>query len=417
MKGHCIGRIIGGKSLRTGVFVSAACAAALTAADTSAPQVRNVSVAQDAITHLVTVTYEIDKPAVVTMDVTTNGVSIGGGNLWYQAGDVNRLVKDAAGTKTITWQPDKAWPGKFTDPGVEVRAVVTAWATNAPPDYMVVDLSAKSNVTYYACAEAVPYGVTNDLYKTTSVVMRKIPACQVVWNMGSAGSAHKILISEDYYLGIFELTRGQATTASLATFTTALTKPYSNFQFNNVRSQNSWPNSVSQGDVASSSSLYLGKLKARTGVRFDLPTRAQWEFACRAGSGYAIYATENDPTGCNAANTTHDTYNDTLAWNSNNSSATTHPVGEKVPNLWGLYDMLGNVWEMVLDWYGGTPVYDESGVTTDFGGASSGTQSQRYICGACYTQAVPLITHQAAQICNQSFATTGARLWAPCEAK
>lgn len=113
---------------------------------------------------------------------------------------MNRLVKDAAGTKTITWQPDKAWPGEFTDPGVEVRAVVTAWATNAPPDYMVVDLAAKSNVTYYACAEAVPYGVTNDLYKTTSLVMRKIPAGQVVWNMGSAGSAHKILISNDYYL-------------------------------------------------------------------------------------------------------------------------------------------------------------------------------------------------------------------------
>ena len=392
--------------------------AVMSASGSTAPQVSNVSITQHAVTHLVTVTYEIDKPAVVTMDVTTNGVSIGGENLWYQAGDVNRLVKDAAGTKTITWQPDKAWPGKFTDPGVEVRAVVTAWATNAPPDYMVVDLAAKSNVTYYACAEAVPYGVTNDLYKTTSLVMRKIPAGQVVWNMGSAGSAHKILISNDYYLGIYEVTRGQASAAGINTYTTTLTLPHASMQFNNIRGQTSWPNNPAQGNYSDG---YLGTLRTRTGVRFDLPTRAQWEFACRAGSGYTLYASKSSPTGQNAANTSSDTYCNSISWNKNNSGSTAKPVGEKIPNLWGLYDMIGNVWEMVLDWYGGTITWDDSGVTTDLPGAPSGTNSQRYICGGTgvgsYAVAVPTTLSQAGQACNQGLATTGWRLWAPCEAK
>ena len=94
---------------------------------------------------------------------------------------------------------------------------------------------------------------------------------------------------------------------------------------------------------------WLGK---KTGLSVQLPTEAQWEYACRAGS-----------TGAYAGDL------DSMAWYNDNSGNKTHPVGTKKANAWGLYDMHGNVWEWCADWYGDYP----SGSVTDPAGASSGT--------------------------------------------
>jgi len=97
---------------------------------------------------------------------------------------------------------------------------------------------------------------------------------------------------------------------------------------------------------------------------YRLPTEAEWEYACRAGTttAYNTGASINDNTG----------------WYSDNSGATTHPVGQKPANAWGLYDMHGNVWEWCWDWYDDYP----SGAQTDPVGASSG--SYRVLRGGCW---------------------------------
>jgi formylglycine-generating enzyme required for sulfatase activity len=75
-----------------------------------------------------------------------------------------------------------------------------------------------------------------------------------------------------------------------------------------------------------------------------LPTEAEWEYACRAGTATPLYS--GKPLTSEAGFCPH---LDGLAWYDKNSGSTTHPVGDKQPNDWGLYDMLGNVWEWCED--------------------------------------------------------------------
>jgi formylglycine-generating enzyme required for sulfatase activity len=90
---------------------------------------------------------------------------------------------------------------------------------------------------------------------------------------------------------------------------------------------------------------------------FSLPTEAQWEYACRASSTTA-YGFGDSPEQLKD-----------YAWYSENSGGNTHEVGTKKANLWGLYDMYGNVWEWCSDWYG-TYI---SGSLTDPIGVSNGS--------------------------------------------
>jgi formylglycine-generating enzyme required for sulfatase activity len=112
-----------------------------------------------------------------------------------------------------------------------------------------------------------------------------------------------------------------------------------------------WP---SCGHAADASS-FMGKLQTKTGLTFDLPTEAQWEYACRAGTTTSLNSGKNMMSG------DFDDAMDEVGryWYNGGSGYSqdctpdngTAKVGSYLPNAWGLYDMHGNVWEFCLDWY------------------------------------------------------------------
>ena len=100
---------------------------------------------------------------------------------------------------------------------------------------------------------------------------------------------------------------------------------------------------------------FISRLNSRTGKQYRLPTEAEWEYACHSGGKNEEY--------CGGDNI------DAVAWYKGNSWGKTHPVGQKQPNGLGIYDMSGNVWQWVQDWYG--PDYPSSDNNPQ--GASSGS--------------------------------------------
>ncbi len=357
------------------------------------PTVSNVLLSRDAATHLVTVTYDLaDADAIITLDVTTNGVSVGDANLTMVSGDVNRLVYQGTGRK-IVWRPDAALASYEAD----ARAVVFAWTQSNPPDYLAVNLSITNELRYYTSTNALPYGgLANDVYRKDILLMRRIPAKDVTWWMGQranekGGSSyktretrHKVTLTNDYWMGVFEFTYGQwrrVQAYSGGYFTNMWyreTRPVESVSYKDIRGANTYENWPISSVVSADS--FLGKLRAHSGIEaLDLPTDAQWEYACRAGTAEALYS------GFDISNTSNDPQASLLARHYENGgkgapspesmcgpSHGTAKVGSYRPNAWGLYDMLGNVYEWCLDRCESTPTIG-SADTIDPVGPTTGT--------------------------------------------
>ena len=356
------------KALRTRVFASAI--ALMTAAATAEPVVKSESVSVAMSNDTVVISYELETdPGVVTVDIQTNGVSIGGRHLTYFGGDVNRLLD--VGPHVMTWKPYKAWPGVKIADGL--TAVVTAWPTNAPPDYMAVHLTATETVRYYANAESVPFGVTNDMYKTDWLLMRKIPAANVTWRMGSPTSetgryekrekARLVTLTNDFYIGVYpctqrqyELIRGDRP-SKFNNNAYYATRPVQSLAYNTLRGESptyDWPTT----GHAVSPTGFLGLLRVHSGIQsFDFPGDAEWEFACRAGTGTAIYGSSLAAIARYGKDAGSDA----------DTTKGTAAVGSYEPNAFGLYDMIGNIFEYCRDWFAET--------TQDFDSLTGATAS------------------------------------------
>jgi formylglycine-generating enzyme required for sulfatase activity len=140
--------------------------------------------------------------------------------------------------------------------------------------------------------------------------------------MKHEGPQHEVTISKPFYMGMTEVTQAQYE-AVMGTNPSAFRGPANPVE------------KVSWDDAAA----FCRRLSSKTGKTFRLPTEAEWEYACRAGSKTRFSFGDSD-------NALGD-----YAWWQGNSGARPNPVGRKKPNAWGLYDMDGNVKEWCADWY------------------------------------------------------------------
>jgi formylglycine-generating enzyme required for sulfatase activity len=215
---------------------------------------------------------------------------------------------------------------------------------------------------------------------TNSIGMKLVLIPKGTFLMGSPESEegrdsdetqHEVTFSQGYYLGIHEVTQAQ--------YEQVMGKNPSYFDRDKVAVPQSHPvEQVSWGDAVEFCKR-LSELpeEKKAGRVYRLPTEAEWEYACRAGSKSAYSCGENS------------TLLVDQAWLKGNSNEKNHPVGEKKPNAWGLFDMHGNVWEWCSDWYEQYP----AGAVTDPVGPRMG--SARVFRGGCW--------HHEAATCRSAF--------------
>ena len=197
--------------------------------------------------------------------------------------------------------------------------------------YMIVDLTklGRSAVSYL---DETPKDGWADEYRTNKIAFRKIAPGSFNYMPGKS-----FVITKPFYIGIFEVTQKQyetITKVNPSEFKGDM-RPVERVSYLDIRGKKegvNWPR-----DNRVDGDSYLGQMRQRFGLEFDLPTEAQWEYACRAGTtgDFNVDGVEMVKLG---------------KCQENGGEVDHHvKVGSFLPNAWGLYDMHGNVWEWCLD--------------------------------------------------------------------
>ena len=229
---------------------------------------------------------------------------------------------------------------------------VPSWATlvEAQPNPTVVtDVTLRAAIAASGLAWRV---------RDTATQMEMLLVPQGTFTMGCTASnqwgcwtseypTHPVTLTQAFYMGRYEVTQGQ--------WVAKMGSNPSHFQ------GSSYPNAANRPVERVNWNTIQAYLSA-TGMR--LPSEAEWEYACRAGTATAFHSMQWYPNGIN-----DDAAVGNIAWYTGNSPNQTLNVGGKAANALGLHDMSGNVWEWVNDWFGST-YYSVSPSTNPLGPAS-----------------------------------------------
>jgi len=182
---------------------------------------------------------------------------------------------------------------------------------------------------------------------------------------GDEGPQMAVTISRSFWMGRYEVTQGEylAVMGSNPSYFTGDTK--------RPVEQVSWFDATNYCGLLTQRERVAGRIP--TNCVYRLPTEAEWEYACRGWTS-TRFSYEEDPGYTNLTN---------YAWYEGNSGNTTHPVGQKLPNPWGLCDMHGNVSEWCQDWFAIYP----GGIALDPQGPATGTQL--VVRGGSWSLALP----------------------------
>jgi len=243
-----------------------------------------------------------------------------------------------------------------------------AWCRDLPSTlyagekgYLVIDVSEGAEAAQYTVSyadEQIVAGWSNE-YKKNKIILRKIPAGQYLFQ------GHKpVTLTHAFYMGVYDITQKQyeLVVGNNPTDSTRSDMYPVIASWNTIRGDSAvydWPR-VKAVDPDS----FVGKIRVRTGLMFDLPTEAQWEYAARAGTT-TLYNNGSSDRG--------DLSNLALY-----SNPYPYQVGQYLPNAWGLYDMNGNVGQWCLDHDGSInsdpvvdPITGEVGTTRVVRGCTS----------------------------------------------
>jgi len=233
-------------------------------------------------------------------DLTGDGI-VGGADLSYLLG--NWGPYQGVWGSIIEIAPD---PAVVTDPEWRERIIATGLPWRVRDNASQIEMLLVPPGTFMmGCSPSNQYGCSGD-----------------------ENPVHQVTLTQAYYLGRYEVTQAQ--------WTAVMGSNPSQFQGSSAQVPAA---EVPLRPVEQVSWNMIQGFETATGLR--LPTEAEWEYACRAGTTTAFNNGSND-----------DATLGTLAWFSSNSGSQTRPVRQKLANALGLHDMHGNVWEWVEDWYG-----------------------------------------------------------------
>ena len=397
--------------MKNSLFLALLPLSAVVAADTvnvdHLAAVSNVSFTQNGEQDVI-VSYDLDnggEPAFVTLDVLTNGVPLPVSAVQTVSGDVSAsltdFIADGSG-KTIVWKARTDWKGNL---GENASVVVSAHYTNHLEGvYLRVDVSggmeADAWPTHFG---SVDPDVSSTAFLWDELWLKCVPAGTFLMgspedelNHNANETRHHVTITKPFFIGVTPVTRKQWTNMA-GKITNLTVDGYEGCAAGWIR--------YTYGSAsATRTDTVTNRLNGLTGlVGFNLPTEAQWEYACRAdttsafndGSPWDPGATGDKPT--TSANLAE------LAWYKGNVGEEAHNVATRKPNAWGLYDFHGSVWELCRDSareYAAGAVTDPVGVIPGNSGTcvkrGGSTGSDAYGCRSAFRYTTQNVTETMA---------------------